>query len=117
MTTQVLTPTQQVPDGAGLDLTALLTLPTGTTLQFANTGKEVLYVASSGTATVTVDVGALVDGQTVTNFATVTPTSAHTVMFGPFRSVLDNAGTSTIQVTLSAVTGLTVALIQNVGVI
>ena len=117
MTTQILTPTQQVPDAAGLDLTALLATPTGTTLQFANTGREVLYVAAGATLeTVQVNVGALVDGQTVTQFTATAITNAHTVMFGPFRGVLDAAGTSTMQVTLSTTTAITVALVQNTGV-
>src|ERR1700677_1564927 len=44
MTTQVLTPTQDVPDGAGLNITALLATPTATTLLFSNTGRERLIV-------------------------------------------------------------------------
>lgn len=117
MTTQVLTPTSQVPDAAGLDLTALLAAPTGTTLQFANTGREVLYVAAGATSeTVTVNIGALVDGQAVTQFSATALTNAHTVMFGPFRAVLDQSGTSTMQVTLSTTTAITVALVQNAAV-
>ena len=34
--TQTLTPVQDVADGAGLNLTALLATPTGTTLLFGN---------------------------------------------------------------------------------
>ena len=117
MTTQVLTPTQFVADGAGLDLTAALATPTGTTLQFANTGREILFVAAGATSeTVTVDVGALVDGQTVSNFTTVNLTNAHTVAFGPFHSVIDQSGTNTVQVVLSTTTAITVALLQTVGV-
>ena len=117
MTTQVLTPTQLVPDGAGLDLTALLAAPTGTTLQFSNTGREILLVAAAASAeTVTVDIGALVLGQAVTNFTSVTLTSGHTVAFGPFHSVDDQSGTSTVQVVLSTTTSITTALVQTVGV-
>lgn len=116
MTTQVLTPTQFVADGAGLDVTAALAAPTGVTLQFANTGREILFVAAAASSeTVTVDVGALVDGQSVTNFSAVTLTSGHTVAFGPFHSVLDQSGTSTIQIVLSTTTSITVALLQGVG--
>ena len=117
MTTQVLTPTQFVADGAGQDLTALLAAPTGVTLQFANTGREILFVAAGSTSeTVTVDVGALVDGQSVTNFTTVNLTNAHTVAFGPFHSVLDQNGTNEVQIVLSTTTSITVALLQTVGV-
>jgi hypothetical protein len=117
MTVQTLTPTPFAPDGAGLDITALMATPTGTTLQFGNTGREMLLVAAAATAeTVTVDVGALVDGQTVANFPAVTLTNAHTVAFGPFHSVLDNTGTNTVQVTLSTITSITVALVQSSAV-
>jgi hypothetical protein len=117
MTTQTLTPTQFVADGAGVDLTATLATPTQTTLLFANTGREILFVAAGASSeTVTVDVGALVDGQTVSNFSAVTLTSGHTVAFGPFHSVLDQSGTNQVQVVLSTTTSITVALMQTVGV-
>ena len=117
MTTQVLTPTQFAADGAGLDITALLATPTGTTLLFANTGREFLLVAAGAVSeTVTVDVGALVDGQTVSNFTTVNLTNAHTVSFGPFHSILDENGTNQVQVVLSTTTSITVALLQTIGV-
>jgi phosphatidylserine decarboxylase len=117
VTTQTLTPVQFVADGAGLDITANLAAPTQTTLLFTNTGREMLFVAAAASSeTVTVDVGALVDGQTVTNFSAVTLTSGHTVAFGPFHSVLDQNGTSQIQVVLSVTTNITVGLFQTVGV-
>ncbi len=117
MATQTLTPTQDVPDGAGLNITALLATPTGTTLLFTNTGKERLIVAAGASAeTVIVNVGALVDGQAVTNFPAVTMTSTDLYQFGPFHSVLDNTGTNQIQVTLSTITAITVTLLQGVGV-
>jgi hypothetical protein len=117
LTTQVLTPTQDVADGAGLNITALLATPTGTTLLFANTGRERLYVSAGAVSeTVTVDVGALVDGQTVSNFTTVNLTNGDLYQFGEFHSVLDQNGTNEIQVVLSTITSITVALIQDVGV-
>ncbi len=117
MATQTLTPVQFVADGAGLNITAQLATPTQTTLLFANTGREILFVAAgAGSETVTVDVGALVDGQTVTNFSAVTMTSSDVYAFGPFHSVLDQSGTNQIQVVLSTTTSITVALLQTVGV-
>jgi hypothetical protein len=117
MTTQTLTPVQLVADGAGLNVTALLAGPTATTLLFSNTGREILVVsAGASSETVTVDVGALVDGQTVTNFSAVTMTSGDLYTFGPFHSVLDQSGTNEIQVVLSTTTSITVALLQTVGV-
>lgn len=117
MTTQVLTPTQLVADGAGLDLTALLATPTGTTLQFSNSGREILLVGAAAVSeTVTVDIGATVLGQAVSNFTTVNLTNAHTVAFGPFHSLLDQPGGTTVQVVLSTITSITVALVQTIGV-
>ncbi len=117
MTTQTLTPTQFTADGAGLDITALLAAPTATTLQFSNTGREILFVAAASTSeTVTVDIGALVLGQTVSNFTTVNLTNGHTVAFGPFHSVVDQTGTNLVQVVLSTITSITIALLQMVGV-
>jgi hypothetical protein len=117
MATQTLLPTVAVPDGPGLDITALLATPTGTTLLFANTGREQLYISAGAVSeTVTVDMGALVDGQTVTNFPTVNLTNGHIYRFGEFHSVLDNTGTNQVQVTLSTVTSITVALVQDAAV-
>lgn len=117
MATQVLTPTQFVADGSGLDITANQATPTGTTLQFPNTGKEILFVtAAASSETVTVDIGTVVLGQSVSNFTSVSLTSAHTVAFGPFHSVLDQPGGNTVQVTLSTITSITVGLMQTVGV-
>jgi hypothetical protein len=117
LTTQVLTPTQLVADGAGLNITALLAAPTATTLLFANTGREILVVSAGAVSeTVTVDVGALVDGQTVSNFTTVNLTNGDLYTFGPYHSVIDQNGTNQVQVVLSTTTSITVALLQTVGV-
>ena len=117
MTTQILTPAQDVPDGAGLNITALLATPTATTLLFSNTGRErLIVVPGASSETVTVDVGALVDGQTVTNFPSVTLTSGDYYEFGPFHSVVDQSGTNQIQVVLSTITSIQVVLLQGVGV-
>jgi hypothetical protein len=114
-----LTPTAMVADGAGLDLTALLAAPSATTLTFTNTGREVLFIkGTAGTETVTVDIGTTVLGQTISNFAAVTLVAAHVVMFGPFHTIDDQTGSlaGSVQVVLSTVTGMTVALISTVGV-
>jgi hypothetical protein len=117
MTTQVLTPTQLVADGTGLNITAVLAAPTGATLQFANTGKEILIVVPTASSeTVTVDIGTLVLGQAVANFSAVTMTSTDIYAFGPFHSVLDQPGGDTIQVVLSTTSTIEIALIQYVGV-
>ena len=117
MPTQTLSPTQFVPDGAGLNITPLLAAPTQTTLQFANSGREMLFVVpSAGAETVQVDIGVTILGQAVTNFPAVTMTSTDIYAFGPYHSQDDIPGTTTVQVTLSTTTAITVALIQTAGV-
>jgi hypothetical protein len=117
VTTQTLTPTPDVPDGAGLNITALLGAPTGVTLQFENSGRERLIVVPSASAeTVTVDIGTKVLGQAVANFSSVTLTSTDVYQFGPFHSVLEQPGGNLIEITLSTTTAITVCLLQGVGV-
>lgn len=112
-----LTATPLVPDGGGLDVTALLAAPGSTTLTFNNTGQQILAVsAGASSETVTVDIGALVEGETVSNFPAVTLVSGHLSLFGPFHTVDDVSGSTTMQVTLSTTTNITVALLQTVGV-
>jgi hypothetical protein len=116
MTTQTLTPTAMVRNTAGLNVTPLLAAPTQTTLQFTNSGKEVLAVVPSTTGiTVLVDIGQTVLGQPVTQPSPVTLTSTDVYLFGPFDRPVDQAGTTTVDVTLSTVTGVTVALLQYPG--
>lgn len=117
MTFQTLTPTQLVADGAGLDITALLATPTNVNLQFANTGREFLVVLPGASSeTVTVDFLATEFGQAIANFSPVTMTSGHMYTFGQFHSALEQPGGSTLQVTLSTITSIQVALLQSAGV-
>ena len=117
MTTQTLTPTQLVPDGGGLNVTALLSAATGTTLQFTNTGREILAIVSSTTTTtVTVDVESEVLGQSVAAFTAVDLTENDLYLFGQFHSVLETPGTNLVTVTLNATTDVTLALLQTIGV-
>jgi hypothetical protein len=114
---QTLTPTAMVADGAGLDVTALLAAPSSTTLQFNNSGREILVVSAATTAlTVTVDFGTLVLGEAVANFSAVTLTTGHLSLFGPFHTLLDQPGGALIQVVLSATASITVALLQTTSV-
>ena len=116
MANQVLTPTAFVKDGAGLDLSALLATPTQVTLQFTNSGREILLVSGTGAQTVVVDIGMTILGQAVTNFGAVTLTpTGHVFAFGPFDVPVDVAGTNQVLVTLSTVTAVTVALVQQSG--
>ena len=114
---QTLIPTRFVPDGSGLDITAVLAAPIRTTLQFANTGQEILLVRpAADTETVTVDILVTILGQHVSNFPAVTMLNGHLYVFGPFSSLLDQPGTGTGQVTLSTVTSIQVALLQKADV-
>ena len=115
--TQTLTPTPFVADGPGLNLTTLLVAATGTTISFSNSGREiVLVLLASSTATVQVDFGTLVLGEAVTNFSTVSLTATDLYAFGPFHTLLDQPGGALINITLSTVTNVTVALVQTTAV-
>lgn len=117
MPTQTLTATQLAVDGGGTNLTALLAAPTATTLQFQNLLNTILLVLPAASSeTVTVNIEALVDGESVSSFPAVTLTSTDLYTFGPFHSVLDETGTNLVQVTLSTTTSITVGLITIPGV-
>jgi hypothetical protein len=121
MATQTLTATQLAVDGTGTNLTALLVQPSsGTTvLQFQNTLNTILLIQPSAAAqTVTVEISALVDGETVSSFPAVTLTSTDLYSFGPFHSVLDETGTNLVQVSLGSdtYTDLLVGVINIPGV-
>jgi hypothetical protein len=118
MAVQTLTPTPFVADGPGLDLTALLAAATGVTLQFSNTGREILLLAaSSGSPTAQVNIGTTVLGQAISSFTAVTLTT-HVIAFGPFHTIVDQTGSlaGSVQVTLSATANVTVALVSTIGV-
>lgn len=121
MPTQTLTATQLAVDGSGTNLTALLVEPaSGTTvLQFQNTLNTILLVQASASAqTVTIEISALVDGETVSSFPAVTLTSTDLYSFGPFHSVLDSTGTNLVNVSLASdtYTDLLVGVITIPGV-
>ena len=115
--TQTLTPVPFVADGPGLNLTTQLVAASGTTIQFNNSGREMLLVVlASASATVTVDFGTLVLGEAVANFTTVNLVATDYQVFGPFHTLLDQPGGSLINVTLSTVTNVSVALLQTAAV-
>jgi hypothetical protein len=114
---QTLTATPLVPDGAGLNITGLLATPTATTLQFVNVPTTLLFVAPGASAeTVTVNIEALILGESVSSFPAVTLTTTDIYTFGPFHTVLDTPGTNIMQVTLSTITSIQVALVTIPGV-
>lgn len=118
MANLALTPTPLTPDQSFLNITTgAVSLATYTGVTFSNSGREVLVFVNGSTASnATVVFGMTVLGQAITNLGPVAiPTSATSVL-GPFHSVLDAPGTTTVTVTLSSVTGLSVLLAQFVGV-
>lgn len=108
------TPTQTVTP---VSLTGAL-VAAAASMQFPNSGREILYISVGSTpATLTVDVGSQVLGQAVTNFSE--SLSASTVYaVGPFPSALDQPGGAyDVQVAFSAVTDISVAVLQVLGTI
>jgi hypothetical protein len=124
MPTQTLTATQLAVDGTGTNITALLAAPASgtTTLQFANTLNTILLVGATAAAqTVDVEISALLDGETVSNFPPVTlswTSGTELYSFGPFHSVIDQTGTNLVNVSLGSdtVTDLLVGVITVPGV-
>lgn len=121
MTLLSLTATPQPKTGAGapLNLTALLaagTLGSNTGVSFTNTGREVLYVSTAvGGSTCTVAIGTTIEGQSV---ASLTPTlTASTIgILGPFPADENQPG-GTMTITFGTPANVTVALVQNAGVL
>lgn len=119
MANLALSPTLLTPDSSFASITAAAVALTGFTgVTFSNPGSVILVWINGSTASnATTVVGATVLGQAVTNLGpTAIPVSASSIQ-GPFHSVLDAPGTSTVTITLSSVVGLSVALIQIPGVI
>jgi hypothetical protein len=119
VTLLTLTPTPQPRSAALLDLTSLYasgTLGSNTGVSFANTGREVLHVeVASGGSTIVVEVGTLIEGESVTSI-TLNPTASHTVQVGPFDTIEDQPGGNLINITFGTPGNITgVALIQNAG--
>jgi len=102
MAFQTLTATPIAADGAGTNLSALLATPTANTLQFQNTTGTILLVQASAISQgVTVEISALIEGQAVSPFPSVTLTSGDLYTFGPFHSVEEVPGTNLMNVSLS----------------
>lgn len=121
MTLLSLTATQQPKTGssAPVNLTSLMaagTLGANTGVSFVNTGREVLFVNTAvGGSTCTVAIGTTIEGQAV---ASITPTLTASAIgvIGPFPADENQPG-GTIQVTFGTPANVTVALMQNAGVL
>jgi hypothetical protein len=116
-----LTATQQPKTGSGapVNLTALMaagTLGANTGVSFTNTGREVLFVnVAVGGSTCSIAIGTTIEGQAV---APITPTltaSAVNVL-GPFPADENQPG-GLMTITFGTPANVTVALLQNAGVL
>ena len=110
MTVQTLTPTQDVADGAGLNITALLTTRRRRRSSSRTPAANGHRRSRRLSRIVTVDIEELIEGQSVSAFPSVTLTESDYYQFGPFHSVLEIPGTSLIQVVLSTITAIQVVL-------
>lgn len=98
----------------GLDVSLYLSQLLGAIVQFSNTGTERLYVlASAPGVTLTVGVSSLVLDEPAESFPAVELAAGQLYAFGPFHTVLQVPGTSTIQVTLSTAYGVQAVVIQG----
>jgi hypothetical protein len=98
----------------GLDVSLYLSSALGAILQFANHGSERLYVlAQVPGVTVAVTDGGTVLDQAAQPFPAVVLAPGSLYCFGPFHSVLQVPGSSTIQVALSTTFGVQVLVVQG----
>jgi hypothetical protein len=133
------------PSAGVLDVTSSAGFPTSGTLTVAASGATTAVITYTGTGsgtftgcayvsgsptgtvstggavalaseTVTVNIEALIEGQTVASFPAVTLTASDLYTFGPFHSVLDAPGGNTMQVTLSSINNVTLGLVTIPGV-
>lgn len=113
--TQMLTPVPEVQGFAGLDAMAQAVTPTETTLQWNNTGNEVLIVLAGGSGiTCQILIGELIDGQAVQQPTPVAITAGHPTLFGPFGNEYQIPDTGIVQAVLNNLGGVQVILIQHV---
>jgi hypothetical protein len=99
---------------AGLDVSLHMSAALGAILQFASTGSERLYViATSPGVTLTVTDGGMVLDQAAQPFPPVTLQAGMLYAFGPFHTVVQVPGTSTIQIALSTTYGVQVLVVQG----
>jgi hypothetical protein len=117
MALQTLT-VQPLPKESALLNPTYATLTGSTGISFPNTGREVLAVINGSTAsTATVNFAGAPLGQAITPFSVAMPTSNTTPQFlGPFHPTQFNDVNGNVNINLSSVTGLTVAVLQIPGV-
>ena len=101
MTILTLTPVNLVAGGASpTSLTDNLTsIGSNTGIKFQNTGREVIAVVTTGTTTVTSDIGTTVQGQAVPGVSGGTLAGSKTYLLGPFPSQYDvQDGTNDVEI-------------------
>jgi 3D (Asp-Asp-Asp) domain-containing protein len=113
---QMLTPVLEVPGFAGLALLQNAVTPTSTTLQWNNTGDEVLIVLATTTGiTCQILIGETIDGQPVEPEAPVVVAANDPTMFGPFGNEYNIPAQGIVQAVLNNLSNVQVILIQHVN--
>ncbi len=107
-----LTP-EPIP-AAGLAATYLSDLLTADTHQISNDGRVILHFKKSGagSCTVTVLTARTIGGLAVADPTKTVPATTGDLFIGPFPAGLYNNGDGDVEMTVSEVTGLTLALIR-----
>lgn len=97
----------------GIDLTSVAVSAAGGGDQFANSGQEQFFIKNGDASphTVTFATPLTVDGQAVAD-RTVTVPAGHSMLIGPFRPAYYNDTNGNVQVSYSAVTSVTVAVVK-----
>ena len=98
--------------------TALTALGANTGVLFPNTGREILVISTGTTATTgTSDIGITVQGQAVPGVTSGALAVSSISVLGPWASQFDRTdGSYDVEVDFSSAAGVSVALLQMVGV-
>lgn len=119
MSVLTLTPNQLPKAQAALNVTSLLTaLGANTGVNFYNTGKEFLVVSMGTTASnADTDIFLTIQGATVGSVSVGSLAESDLSIIGPWSSQFDTTtGSQLVEVDFSSSAGVSVALLQYVGV-
>ncbi len=107
-----LTPERILPIGLGATYTG--SLSTSNTYQVRNTGRTFLHFKKSGAGAcvVTIETPVTIGGLAVAEQTVSVAASTGDEFIGPFPTNIYNDGSHDVRVTLSEITGLTVAVLE-----
>lgn len=120
MARATLTPTvcaaDNVANGLSANATTTVTSGAGNGVQFLNSNSFLVVNVGATPTTLTVVVGSLILGQSVTPFSIGPLTASNSYIIGPFHTALNLAGTSLVAIDFSSSATITVGSFMLSGV-